>query len=89
MVKESDFGDLTIFSNPSGTYSREVSPTPSKQIENVIVGMFKQLQCLLSSINLNSFKSLSLTTPLPNSNVSSSEKGNTKKLSPHLIKSTF
>ena len=42
MVKESDFGDWAVFSNPSGTYSRSVSPTPSKQIENVIVGMFKQ-----------------------------------------------
>lgn len=30
-----------------------------------------------------------MTTPLPYSNVSSAEKGNTKKLSPHLIKSTF
>lgn len=90
MVKESDFGDLTGFSNPSGTYSRAVSPTPSKQIENVIVGMFKQSAVsFLSWVNLNSFKSLSLTTPLPYSNVSSSEKGNTKKLSPHLIKSTF
>lgn len=36
MVKESDFGDLTVFSNPSGTYSRAAFPVPSKQIENIV-----------------------------------------------------
>lgn len=46
MVKESDFGDLTGFSNPSGTYSRAVSPTLSKQIEDVIVACLSNLQCL-------------------------------------------
>lgn len=65
MVKQSDFGALAVFSNASETYSRTVFPIPSKQIEKIGGGCLSSLHCLLSSVNFNSFVSLSLTSPSP------------------------